>query len=260
MTTSSPEGKARNFAALKNVAALAGLIAKLQSLSVHQDRMGVFYGFSGWGKSRACRYAKIKYNAAYVEVRDTWTRKYLLLAILRELGVQAPRGTLASLEEHAILLLGEDINRPLIIDEADKLVDRGMIELVRSIYDGSNAPVVLVGEEALPTKLNRIERVARRVQNTVAAVPCDLADTRKLAEAFYPALALDDALLERLRSETKGNAARIVSSLDHVNEWARNAGTRTVTASIYTGTIQTGEQPVPRTSTGAVLPLRRRAS
>lgn len=259
MAGPSPEGKTRNFAALKNVAALAGLIAKLQNLSVHQDRMGVFYGFSGWGKSRACRYAKIKYNAAYVEVKDTWTRKWLLLAILRELGVQSPRGTLASLEEHVILLLGEDFNRPLIIDEADKLVDRGMIELVRSIYDGSNAPVVLVGEEALPQKLSRIERVARRADHVVAAVPCDLADTRKLAEAFYPALTIEDALLERIRAETRGNAARIVNTLADLHEWSLNAGLRHIAAAAYDGPIRTGEPPVPRTTTGTILPLRRRA-
>ena len=49
--------------------------------------------------------------------------------------------------------------RPLILDEADYLVThKGLVELVRDIYEGSQAPLMLVGEEMLPTKLKKFER------------------------------------------------------------------------------------------------------
>lgn len=260
MTTPIIENKVHSFAALKNVALLSGLVAELQSMSIHEDRMGVFFGLSGWGKSRACRYARTKYRAVYVEVRDTWTRKYLLRSILIEMGVNNPTGPMAAMEDHVIQLLGQEMDRPLIIDEADKLVDRGMIELIRSIYDASKAPVVLVGEEALPAKLSRTERVARRSETRVAAQPCDLSDTKKLAAAFYPSLSIDDALLERLRAETQGNAARIIRNLKQFSEWARNAGRRDVTVAAYEPPLITGALPVPRSSAGSIVPLRRKAS
>lgn len=259
MTKDETQHKPRNFAALKNVAAMMGLVHKLQSAALHLDRIGVFHGPSGYGKTRSTRYARNRTNAVLVEVKDTWTKKSFLKAVLFELGVQVPRGTIADMEEEVIRRLGEDLNRPLIIDEADRLVDKGMIELVRSIYDGSQAPVILVGEEVLPAKLSRIERVHNRVTVWTPAQPCDLEDVRKLAEAFYPRLTIEDALLEQVRSETRGVTRRVVANLERFDEWARNRGTVAITSGAYDGQFFTGATPLPRTAGTSVVPLRRRA-
>lgn len=52
--------------------------------------------------------------------------------------------------------IGEELSlsqRPLIIDEADFLVQKRMIEVVRDIYESSQATIILIGEEAMPVKL-----------------------------------------------------------------------------------------------------------
>ena len=60
--------------------------------------------------------------------------------------------------------------RPLILDEADYLVAKaGMVELVRDIYEGSQSPIMLVGEEMLPNKLKKYERFHGRVLNWLRA-------------------------------------------------------------------------------------------
>lgn len=237
--------KAVSYAALKNVISMMGLVKKLQSRGPHLPNIGVMSGFSGYGKSWASIYAQNKTRAVRVEVGDSWTRKTFIRAILRELGVTDPRGTVADMAERAIELLGENFTRPLMIDEADKLVDKGMIELVRELAEYSQAPVVLIGEEALPTKLLKHERVHNRVLDWVLAEPCDLEDTKKLATIYVPAVRIEDRLLDRVREYSDGRARRVVTNLDQIGEWARNHGVDAV-GDDYDGQIYTGKPPAPR--------------
>ena len=50
-----------------------------------------------------------------------------------------------------------------MIDEADYLVSRHMIEVIRDIYESSRATIILIGEEMLPQSLTRWERVHNRM-------------------------------------------------------------------------------------------------
>ncbi len=107
----------------------------------------------------------------------------------------------------------------------DKLVDKGMIELVRDINKAAQVPVLLVGEELLPQKLEQYERVHNRVLEWVLAQPCDLADARAQANLLlnWPALpaytdTLALALLHRLKRESpsfrfRTHAAGLVDNL-----------------------------------------------
>lgn len=245
MSIEGTQYKPASYAALKNVVAMMMLVKKLQGRGPHLPNIGVMSGFSGYGKTWASIYAQNKTRAVRVEVGDSWNRKTFLRAILRELGIQEPKGTVADLAERAVELLGEKFDRPLMIDEADKLVDKGMIELVRELAEYSQAPVILIGEEALPSKLVRFERVHNRVLDWTLAQPCDLEDVRKLAEIYTPNIKINDRLLERLRDMSEGRARRVVTNLDHIAEWARNHGAATVDEG-YDGPIFTGQPPAPR--------------
>jgi DNA transposition AAA+ family ATPase len=137
----------------------------------------------------------------------------------------------------------DDPARPLIIDEADKLVDKGMIELVRDINKAAQVPVLLVGEELLPAKLEKYERVHNRVLEWVLAQPCDLEDARTLARFLYPKLSITDQLLDRFREETGGKARRIATTLNEAAAFAANSGAGTLDIDNYSGRIFTGESP-----------------
>jgi DNA transposition AAA+ family ATPase len=245
MSNEGTQYKPVSYAALKNVVAMMMLVKKLQDRGPHLPNIGVMSGFSGYGKTWASIYAQNKTRAVRVEVGDSWNRKTFLRAILRELGIQEPKGTVADLAERAVELLGEKFDRPLMIDEADKLVDKGMIELVRELAEYSQAPVILIGEEALPSKLVRFERVHNRVLEWTLAQPCDLEDVRKLAAIYAPNLDIADRLLERLREMSEGRARRVVTNLDHIAEWARSHGASKVDEG-YDGPIYTGQPPAPR--------------
>jgi len=230
-------------AMLKNVAAFMALTRRLQSRDFTLPGIGVFHGYSGYGKSMAAIYAQNKTGAIYVEVGESWTKKTLIQKILFEAGGQ-PRGTIADMTEKVIATLGQDPDRPLIIDEADKLVDKGNIEIVREIHDAAQVPVILIGEEQLPAKLISVERVHNRVLDWTAAQPCDLEDARALAELFVGDVEIGDDLLAEICRQSDGRARRIVVNLYKVREHGRNTGAMMLDQTSYKGGFFTGQPPV----------------
>jgi DNA transposition AAA+ family ATPase len=234
--------------ALKNVAAFMVLATQLIERDPHLPGIGVLSGYSGLGKSYSSIYAQNKTGAVRVEVGDSWTRRTLLLAILKEFG-RSPRGrmAIADLAQEVIAALGDDPRKPLIIDEADKLTDKGMIEIVRELHEFSGAPVLLIGEEKLPSKLLAFERVHNRVLNWTVAQPCDFEDARLLADAFAPKIKIADDLLRTILTQSAGRARRIVVNVAQVGEFAKNKRLDKVDAAAWNGRgLYTGEPPQPR--------------
>jgi DNA transposition AAA+ family ATPase len=226
----TPETRSGGLAALKNVARFLTLVELLRARGPHLPGIGVFHGYSGYGKTYSAIYAQNVTGALRVEVGDSWTRKKFLENILKEAGHAPRRGSIADLTEQAILALGDDFDRPLIIDEADKLADKNMLELIREIQEHSQVPMLLIGEELLPQKLQKVERVHNRVLEWVPAEKCDLDDARALGRLFCPELTLSDDLTAQVLEKSDGRARRIVVNLNKIRETARNERAEHLTA------------------------------
>lgn len=232
--TTQPMKVNGDTAPIKNVSIALSVVRSLQNRNPLQPNLGVFAGFSGYGKSVAALYCQNKTGAAYVEVRDTWTRAKLMKSILSELGVYDPRGTLSDMEDEIIGLLTRDPKRPLIIDEGDLLIKKNLIELVRGIAKASLVPVLLIGEELFPKKLEHVgDRFRDLVLVTKYANPVDLEDTRTLARTLYPQLALADDLLTKAREEGEGRVRRVCNSLHAIAEAAARQGLTALDLSSY---------------------------
>lgn len=231
------------IAPLKNVAAAYSVAQRIIDRPAGVDGLGLFYGPSGYGKSKASTYVQNKTNAIYLEVFDFWTKRTFCESLLSELGVDRPRGTIATMMLEILRRLQDDPNRLLIIDEADKLVDKNMIELVRDLYKGARIPVLLVGEEQLPDKLARYERCENRVTSYGMANPSDLDDARALGAIYHRQLRFSDDLLEEVVKKTRGVASRIVTSLAEISQFARTNALTEVALKDYTGTYFTGQAP-----------------
>ncbi|MCB5198570.1 ATP-binding protein [Loktanella sp. TSTF-M6] len=215
-----------SVAPLRNVAALVALIDRIQNRSPNLPGMGTFYGPSGFGKTTAGIYATNKFHAVTVQVKSVWTKKKLCEAILAELAVPAAKTIGDMLDQISAHLAMTD--RPLIIDEADHLVQRRMIEIVRDIYEGSQAPVILIGEELLPQKLREWERVHGRILDWVAAEPGDMSDVNHLARIYAPGIELTQPLRKKLLEASMSSIRRICVNLDRVREFAQVEGLQTV--------------------------------
>lgn len=223
----------KGFAFVRNVAALVALIDRLQNRSNSLPGMGTFYGPSGFGKSTAGIYATNKFGAVTIQVKSVWTKKSICEAILAELGVPAPQTVTRMLD-----IIVDNLARsgaPLLIDEADFLVQRKMIEIVRDIYEGSMVPVVLIGEELLPQKLRVWERVHGRILDWVPAQPADLSDLKHLLPIYAPGLVVQQDLQQAILSASHGSIRRIAVNLDRVREAAAIRGTKTVSLADWQG-------------------------
>ncbi|ACF01869.1 transposase protein B [Rhodopseudomonas palustris TIE-1] len=210
--------------ALSNVASFMVLTLRLVERAPNRPGFGVYSGFPGLGKSCSSIVAQNKTRAVRVEVGDSWTRRTLLTKIITEFGEKPPskRASIADLAQQAIRLMGEDPRRPLFVDEADKLVDKGIIEILRELQETSTAPVILIGEENLPTKLAAFDRIYDRVLVWEQAQHCTASDVRELARAYWPKLKFSDELLETIRVKSAGRVRRILNNFDEAAHIASN--------------------------------------
>lgn len=221
----------------------------LNKLIERQDGLpglGVFYGPSGYGKTTTTIVIANEANAYYVQMRSAWTRKALLDKILCEMGIQ-PLPTVAQMLDQICAQLAAS-RRALIIDEFDYAADKGnMVELVRDIYEGSQVPILLVGEERLPQKLKRFERFHGRVLAWVAAQPVSMDDAGKLAAIYARDVAVSQSVLAELVRMAHGSVRRVCVNLTNIQEYANTIGLAAVGMDdLRHISLFTGEAPARR--------------
>ena len=243
MTAKTPN--VNTVAPLTNVGLCLALLERAVNRPQTLPGMVVFHGPSGYGKSTAAAFVRNKLNACYVECKSTWTKKALLTEILREMGV-APHKTVYEMYNQICEHL---VGRILIIDEMDHIVDRKLVEVIRDIYEGSQAPMLLIGEEQLPSKLEQWERFHGRILDWQAAQPVGLADVAHLSRLYCPGLDVGEDLLIRIHDLSKGSVRRVCVNLAKVFEEARRSGMKEVCVESWGAReLYTGRAPARRLS------------
>lgn len=235
-----------SVAPLRNVLLLRRAMDHLVKRSANLPGIGAFYGQAGLGKSNACASAASALRAIYIETRSHFTKKSFLLAILAEMGIKPERTTSEMVDQICQELMLS--KRPLILDEGDHLVKRNLIELVRDIYEGSGAAIMLVGEERFPMALKRAsERFYDRILEWVPAELADREDARKLAALYSPDVEIRDDLLGAILKASRGVARRIAVNIENVRQEAKKTNKRVMDAEAWGDRpFFTGDAPVRR--------------
>lgn len=230
-------------APLTNVSLCLASLTRAIDRPRHLPGIVVFYGPSGYGKSTAATVATIAKRACYVQARSSWTRKATHEAICKGLGLR-PGKTVAEMSDQ----IAEELalsGRPLIVDEADYLVERGAIEIIRDIYEASQAPIMLIGEENLPNALKRWERFHGRVLDWCPAQPVSFADTQALCKLHVTKTAIVEDLLRRVYAEANGSARRVCVNLALIESVANSSGIKEMDLATWgERELFTGEAPV----------------
>lgn len=209
-------------APLRNLTLLDSLMKKTIDRAPHLPGLVTFTGPSGFGKSTAAAHVAAKHQAYYVEMRSTWTKKPFLEVLLRQMGI-VPARTIYKMMDQVSEELA--LSRcPLILDEFDHAVDKNLIEVVRDIYEQTSSPIVIIGEEHLPQKLERWERFHGRILAWGQATPADLADAQSLNRHYEGDIVIKDDLLGMLVTQSKGSVRRIVTNLSNIASFARGEG------------------------------------
>lgn len=184
--------------------------------------MVCLYGPSGWGKSVAATYVACRRRAYYVQAKSVWTKKHTLKAILHEMGIHAERSIPEMLDQAAQELAVS--GRPLIVDEMDHVVEKNLVGLICDLYESSQAPILLIGEEGLPKKLKKWDRFHQRVLGWIPAQEVTLEDARKIVPLYAPGLEIADDLLNHLVSLSGGSVRRVAVNLELIHDVAGAAG------------------------------------
>lgn len=244
------EKKAVNLggkAPLYNVAQCLAALQKGINRPAHLPGLLVFYGPSGFGKSSAAAAAVTQTGAYYVQAQSSWTRKALHLSILKVMGI-APAKTLYEMgDQIATQLIAS--RRALIIDEADHLVNKGIIECVRDFYEASLAPIMLIGEENLPGNLKKWERIHGRVLEFTPAQPASEADAKALRDMYAKKVSIADDLLQKVLDEANGSVRRIIVNLELIQNTAMAETRDTMDLAAWgERRLYTGDAPARRVS------------
>ena len=234
-----------SIAPLRNVAALIGLVERVQDRAFGLPGMATFYGPSGWGKTTAVTVAANEYQAHVVQVKDCWTPTYFAQAILREIGLPPVRGVAAMVDAIGAQLARSD--RPLIIDDAQYLLRKRMIELARDIYESCQAPVILVGEEKLPQDLTRWENIHNRQLAWEPALACNMSDAQKLVPIYAAGVEVAGDLLGAIVDASGGSIRRVATNLAYAREIAKGRGRRDCDLALWGNRpFTTGQPPAVR--------------
>ena len=210
------EGKAFT----SNVALAMSAMEAAVNRPAHLPGIVALTGPAGFGKSQAASVVSTNFNAVSVQIKKLWTRKGVLLAILKEMNV-VPAATLYGMGEQ----IAEELalsRRPLIVDECDFLVAKGDIEIIRDIYESSLAAIMIIGEETMPAKLKVWERFHSRVLRFCQAQPINREDARKICDVHVTGVEIaDDLLFAAIKDkECKGSARRLVTALEAFKGYA----------------------------------------
>jgi DNA transposition AAA+ family ATPase len=235
-----PRG-AGTLAPLTNVAALLEAVEDTLGRSGGLPGLVCMYGRPGLGKSSAAAYVTAKHRAVYIEMKSVWSAKFTLGQILEVMGIPPDRSVSEMLNQVCEEL--SKSRRPLIIDQADYLVDKGRGQLIMDLYEGSLAPVVVIGEERLPANLKRHNRTVHdRVLRWCPAQPASADDVQTLALAYCRGLTIAPELLATIRAESEGVTRWIAVTLHRIAREARVRGWQQVDAATWgRRDLRTGE-------------------
>lgn len=240
-----------SVAPLANVARLQKLVLTCQNRVDGLPGLGCFYGPAGFGKTTAGVFVTNKVGACHVEALPFGGAKKLLEMIVTELGMR-PTRTVSTLFDQAADALARS-NRPLIIDEADQILTDRIIETVRHLHDKTLVPVILMGEEMLPQKLRRWERVNGRILEWVAAEPATLSDVGFLAPIYAPNVAISDELKAQLLAASTGSIRNVSTNLANLAAFAAVQGLTKVGVAEWKGQrFHTGQAPEARRGLGDI--------
>lgn len=234
-----------NISPLKNVTAFSELVDRVMSRPAHLPGMATFTGFSGYGKTYAAIYAANNHGAIHLEAGESWTRKKFCDMLLTELGTPT-KGSIADKVDKIIegLVNGD---KPLIIDEFDFIVSKNFVELIREIHMKSETPIILIGEELLPSKLAEWERFHNRIISFVQASPADIDDAAHLAKLYCPDLEFSEDILKAVLKKSENRVRRVCVNLQQIQETADEKGLQQVnTQNIDVNKLYTGRSPTRR--------------
>ncbi|MBQ8708945.1 MAG: AAA family ATPase [Succinivibrionaceae bacterium] len=230
-TASIPQGIAIDTDVLVLTPSVSRFKALADDLSSPTGTMsssiGMAIGTAERGKTHASKwYVQENPNAAYVLYVDGATKVQLLRDICEVVAFTRPHsmdGCITTLIEAC-----KYTRRLIIIDEADKL-PVAHLEMLRGINERCQLPLLLVGEEGLKTKTDRVPRLRSRIRNPI--VLFDRAQAVDVAAYYHEAanIDIDMATATRLAQHAQGGFRSVVNDSIAISKMSKASGLSSIT-------------------------------
>lgn len=225
MTDNTGDGQ---IAPLANIGLIEQAIFALKDRGASDPGLFVVSGPSGYGKSVAAAWAKARHQAYYLQLDDFVSKKVLLESLCLVMGLgtpegKPPKGTVAALAAMVARQL-HSAQRPLIIDEFDFAIEKSLVMAVFSLYEMSRASIILIGEEAMPGRLEKWDKFSGRVLDTLYAEAVGIKDARILARTKNANFPVADDLLEHLVGIVGGSVRLLSNNLRLIYQTGASEG------------------------------------
>ena len=189
--------------------------------------IGMAIGTAERGKTHSAKwYVQNNPNAAYVLYVDGSTKVQLLRDICEAVAHTRPYSfgsCITTLEESC-----KYTRRLVIIDEADKLPVQ-LLEIIRGINERCQLPFLLVGEEGLKVKTDRVPRLRSRIRNPI--VLFESAKAVDVVAYYHEAAGIDINYdtADKLARHAQGGFRSIVNDSIAISKMSKTSGLSTIT-------------------------------
>lgn len=234
-------------APLSNMLLCYNTMLNLMESGASSPRIGLFYGFSGYGKTTAAAFTAARFDHLYIQALPCWTAKGFVRALAADLGIIRPARETSNMLEQIFELLRRQ-PRALIIDEFDYLLKDRFIELVRSIHDNTPTPILLIGEEKLPAALKDWDRFDNRILIATPAQAASDDDALLLRDNYCRHIRVADDLALYFAERARRVTRRIATNLIAAQRIAATEGVESIDRAWWGDRpVMTGDVPVRNT-------------
>ncbi|MDG4552854.1 MAG: ATP-binding protein [Candidatus Competibacter sp.] len=221
------------FAVTSNAERFIGAIRALENRGAAESTWVLLTGVPGLGKTELAEWWALTEDAVYLRAKAAWTPRAAQLELAERLGIAPSRGN-AELFGQILSTLGRNPTA-IVIDEVEHcLRDAKVLEVFRDLSDLLEIPIVIVGMDAVRTKIQRHEQISSRIHQVVDFLPATLADVRIMAETLVELpLRWHDDLIEKICVESEGRYRLIMDALAVVERQAKRGGATAVHAADF---------------------------
>lgn len=150
------------FIETANVTRFRAALAMAQDTEKGRPGMLMVSGEAGLGKTLAALNAHAENGGVYLRAWEDWTQAAFLQALCFEVAGLRPHGA-NRCKTRIVEVMGQaDANSTIFMDEADRL-HIGRLEDLRDIHDLTGAPIVLIGELGLGSRVAARSRIDDRI-------------------------------------------------------------------------------------------------
>lgn len=198
--------------------------------------LGIIVAKSGYGKTHALKKYATMPRVIYIEGTETMNCKDIVRRIENKIGMQRSYGSIDERTEKIIDFFNINEGYLLIMDEADKLINKytqKKIELLRSISDSASVGLVLAGEPMLESLLKTYDaRFANRMDFYYKLKGLSTQEVKDYLEGYDIEDAAMDELLIRAQNTQTGCFRLLDRTLNNVIRILKESGQTKVTSKV----------------------------